>query len=51
MSDIVMINLLNTIKKISAPPKRNNLVFGKVVKIDPLEIDIGDNIVLSGKFL
>lgn len=51
MSDIAMINLLNTIKKISAPPKRNNLVFGKVVKIDPLEIDIGDNIVLSGKFL
>ena len=51
MNDIAMINLLNTIKKISARPKRNNMIFGEVKNINPLKIDIGDNIVLSGKFL
>ena len=51
MSDIAMINLLNAIKKISTPPKRNNMIFGEVKSINPLEIDIGDNIVLGGKFL
>lgn len=51
MSDIAMINLFNTIKKISQPPKRNNMIFGEVVGIDPLQIQIDNNLVLSGKFL
>lgn len=46
-----MINLYNTLKKISAPPKRNNMIFGEVKSTSPLEIDIGGNVVLSGKFL
>ena len=50
-NDIDIINIINSIKKIASPKKTNNMVFGKVVKIDPLEIDIGDNIILSGKFL
>lgn len=51
MSDIDMINIVNSIKKLSSPKKTNNMIFGEVKKVDPLEIDIGDGIVLSGKFL
>lgn len=50
-NDIDVINIVNSIRKIASPKKTNNMVFGKVVKIDPLEIDIGNNIILSGKFL
>ena len=50
-NDIDVINIINSIRKIASPKKTNNMVFGKVVKIDPLEIDIGNNIILSGKFL
>lgn len=51
MNDIAMINLVNIIKKIATPKKTNNMIFGEVTCIDPLKIDIGNNIVLSGKFL
>jgi len=51
MSDIDMINIVNSIRKIATPKQTNNMIFGEVVSINPLEIDIGDNIVLSGKFL
>lgn len=46
-----MIGIVEAIKRLTAPKKTNNMVFGEVVSIDPLKIDIGDNIVLSGKFL
>lgn len=51
MSDINMINIVNSIKKITSPKKTNNMVFGEVKSVDPLKIDIGDNIILSDKFL
>ena len=50
-NDIDIINIVNSIKKISKPKKTNNMIFGEVKKVDPLEIDIGDGVVLSGKFL
>lgn len=50
-NDIAMLSILNSIKKISKPNQTNNMIFGEVKKVDPLEIDIGNNIVLSGKFL
>jgi hypothetical protein len=50
-NDIAMLSILNSIKKISKPTQTNNMIFGEVKKVDPLEIDIGNNIVLSGKFL
>ena len=50
-NDIDIINIVNSIRKISKPKKTNNMIFGEVKKVDPLEIDIGDGIILSGKFL
>lgn len=46
-----MIRIISAIKKISAQKQTNNMIFGEVTNVDPLEIDIGNNIVLSGKFL
>lgn len=51
MNDISLINMVNSIRKITTPKKTNNMIFGEVTSIEPLKIDIGDNIVLSGKFL
>ena len=51
MSDIAMINIVNSIRRLATPKKTNNMVFGEVKSIDPLKIDIGDNIILSDKFL
>ena len=50
--DIDMINIVNTIKKMSETSNRpDTMVFGTVVKTSPLEIDIGNEIVLTEKFL
>ena len=46
-----MIDFINTLKEITTPKKTNNMIFGEVTSIDPLKIDIGNNIVLSGEFL
>ena len=51
MSDIDMISIVNSIKKLASPKKTNNMIFGEVKSVDPLKIDIGDNIILSDKFL
>lgn len=50
-ADIDMIDIVNNIKKIAMPKQTNNMIFGEVTSIDPLKIDIGNNIVLSDKFL
>lgn len=50
-NDIDIINLINNIKKIATPKQTNNMIFGEVISINPLKIDIGNNIILSGKFL
>lgn len=51
MSDIANIRLFNALKKISNQSKTDTLIFGTIKKIDPLQIDIGNNIILTKEFL
>ena len=51
MNDVDMISIVNNIKKIATPKQTNNMIFGEVTSVDPLKIDIGNHVVLSGKFL
>lgn len=51
MNDIAINNFINLIKKISNPNKPNDLIIGKVTSINPLKIDIGNNIILNESFL
>ena len=49
--DITAINFVKAIRMIANQPKRNNMLFGEVVSVEPLKIDIGNNVVLTKKFL
>ena len=51
MNDIERIRLLRNLRKISDQPQSNNMIFGRVVKVKPLEIDIGNNVILTKSFL
>lgn len=53
MSDLTSIRLVNLIRTISnnTKNKSDTLIFGTIVKVDPLEIDIGNNIILTKEFL
>lgn len=51
MNDIEGIRLLRNIRRIANKPLTNNMIFGEIVSVDPLKIDIGNNIVLTKKFL
>lgn len=51
MNDVDGIRLLRNIRKIAYRPQTNNMIFGEIVSVDPLKIDIGNNIVLTKKFL
>lgn len=53
MSDLSSIRLVNLIRNIAKKEINHNdtMIFGTVVKVDPLEIDIGNNIVLTKEFL
>ena len=51
MSDIATLELLRIMKQIAKQPKRNNMIFGEVKSVDPLKIDIGNNVVLTKEFL
>ena len=51
MNDIEGIRLLRNIRRIANKPPTNNMIFGEIVSVDPLKIDIGNNIVLTKKFL
>ena len=53
MSDLLSIRLINLIRNIARKEinKTDTMIFGTVVNTDPLEIDIGNNIVLNEKFL
>ena len=51
MNEIQSINLVNAIRKVARQEPTNNMLFGKVVSVSPLKIDIGNNIVLTKKFL
>lgn len=50
-ADIDIINIVKSIRRIATPPKKNNLIYGEVKSIDPLKVDIGNNIVLTKEFL
>lgn len=49
--DISAINLFNAIRKINEPKKQNNMIFGEVTSVEPLKIDIGNNVILTKDFL
>lgn len=49
--DINAINFVKAIRMITNQPKRNNMLFGEVVSVEPLKIDIGNDVVLTKKFL
>ena len=53
MSDLSAIRLVNAIQKIakSSTSQNDTMIFGTVKKVDPLEIDIGNNIILTKDFL
>ena len=50
-ADIDIINIVNSIRKIATPKKKNNMIYGEVKSVDPLEVDIGNNVVLTKEFL
>ena len=51
-NDIAMNKLVNTIRKISNQSnKPDTMTFGIVKSVDPLKIDIGNNIILTEEFL
>lgn len=53
MNDISSIRLINLIRNIARKEinKTDTMIFGTVVNTNPLEIDIGNNIILNEKFL
>lgn len=53
MNDLAAIQLSNAIRKISGVDKRrpDTFVFGTVKNMDPIEIDIGNNMILTKEFL
>ena len=51
MNDIQSMNLVNAIRKIARQEPTNNMLFGKVVSVSPLQIDIGNGVILTKKFL
>lgn len=53
MSELSAIRLVNLIRNIAKKEINHNdtLIFGTVVKVDPLEIDIGNNVILTKEFL
>lgn len=51
MNDIDGIRLVRSLKKLTDKPQSNNMIVGEITSIDPLKIDIGNNIVLTKKFL
>ena len=53
MSDLSAIRLVNLIRNIAKKEINHNdtMIFGTVVEVDPLEIDIGNNVILTKEFL
>lgn len=51
MNDISAIRIVENIRRLSNKRPYNNMVFGEVVSIDPLRIDIGNNVILTKNFL
>lgn len=51
MNDIDGIRLLRSLRKIVNQPQSNNMIFGEIVSVEPLRIDIGNNTILTKSFL
>lgn len=51
MNDIDSIRIVNAIKRLSYRNQPNNMIFGKVVSVNPLKIDIGNDVILTKRFL
>jgi hypothetical protein len=52
MASLDAINFVSLIKNITDTSNQpNTMIYGKVVSVDPLEIDIGNNITLTKEFL
>ena len=51
MSELALQGLIRSIKELSERPERDNLIYGEVTSVDPLKIDIGNNITLTEEFL
>lgn len=51
MNEIQSINLVNAIRKVTREEPKNNMIFGRVVSVTPLKIDIGNGVILTKKFL
>jgi hypothetical protein len=51
MNDIDSIRIVNAIKRLSYRNQSNNMIFGRVVSVSPLKIDIGNDVILTKRFL
>lgn len=51
MNDINGIRLVNAIRNVTYKKESNNMIFGEVISVSPLKIDIGNNVILTKKFL
>lgn len=51
MSEKDFVRLATAIRGLNRTKKRDNLVIGTVASVEPLEIDIGNNVVLTEEFL
>ena len=51
MSELALQGLIRSIRGLSEKPERDNLIYGEVTSVDPLKIDIGNNITLTEEFL
>ena len=51
MSEIDSRRLVRTLRKMFAEDRRDTMITGTVTSIDPLKIDIGQNVVLGSEFL
>lgn len=45
------IRMLNILRDINKPRFKDNMLIGQVTKIDPLEVDVGNGLILSKEFL
>lgn len=45
------IRMLNILRDVNKPKFKDNMLIGQVTKIDPLEVDVGNGLILSKEFL
>ena len=45
------IRMLNILRDVNKPRFKDNMLIGQITKIDPLEVDVGNGLILSKEFL